>query len=997
MSRSLCPARLRAFFTALTVLFAWLALESPARAQGSDTCAAPPLLTTAGDTGTTAGATNDTTTVDLDCNEIYTSVAGPDVFYELVVGTGNSFTITVTPTAPYDTSIYLTAPMCGVGADCESGWGADDFGPGVPETLTLSGLTPGIYFLGIDSFYGAGDPDNRESGSYAVAITGNLGMNPTSTSAQAVPPSSVYGQSVSFMATVSGFIGTAVGSVAFAIDGGPASVVPVDPSGNAVLSTSTLPPGGHTVSVAYLGSPPYSASSTVVTENVGQAATTTSLISSGSPSMLGAPVTFTASVAVNAPGAGLPTGTVTFTIDGTPQTPVPVDGSGDAAFMTSALTSGAHAIVATYSGDLNFTGSVSATLTQGVTAAPTTTTVVAAPEPTVYGQAVTFTATVSGGPTPTGNVSFSLDGGPGASVMLTGGQATFATSTLAPGSHTMAVVYGGDPAHAASSGSTMHVVAEASTVASLMISPTPAAIALQLVTLTATVAAIAPGAGTPSGIVSFSDGGTVFGSATLVNGVATLPCAFDAGTHSISAAYAGDMFFLGSMTAAQNEIVDKAGTTTVVATSANPSPFGAQLVLTASVSVNPPANGTPTGTVTFMSGTTTLGTGMLDTNGHAVFSTSALAAGAYSITATYGGDGDRSASTSAPQSEQITSEGVAVVLTSSANPAALGATLTFTATVSVQGGGGTPTGSVTFADGPTMLGTGTLAGGVATYATSALVGGPHTITASYGGDGTYPGGAVASLVENISPAATTTALTAMPNPASFGSPITLTATVSSTGSGTPTGTVGFADGMSSLGTVPLTGNMASLVIPSLSVGTHPIHAAYAGDSNFGSSVSVVVMEQVTTSTGDAGASDSGTQSETDGAAADGTIAEDGGSDAGATDSSAAEGDAIAQDAMANGDAATDGSAAEDGGSEDGSTMSEGDGGGTTKGKGGCGCRTVGGPGPSGNALALTGFAAVVGAFGTRRRSRRRAAHRLGSRAGAKKASGVPPEPRTKPL
>jgi len=974
MIRPLWLARLRAFFAALTLLVAWLAFEAPAHAQGGDTCAAPPLLTTAGDTGTTLGATNDTSTVSLACNGVYTSVVGPDVFYELVVGAGNNFTITVTPTYPYDTSIYLMAPMCGVGADCETGWGADDFGPGDAETLSLIALPPGAYYLGIDSFYGVGDPGNRESGAYSVAVSGSLGLTPTTTSVQAIPSPSVYGESVSIIATVSASAGTPAGTVTFSIDGGPAIGVALDPTGHATFPTSALGEGMHTVLANYLGSAVYLASSGTTMTGVTQATTTTTLMSSGSPSMLGTSVTFTSNVSVNAPGVGTPTGTVTFTIDGTPQTPVGLDPSSNAAFSTSALPAGPHTIVTAYAGDGNFTGSTSTSIMQVVMSAATTTTVAAAPEPTVYGQSVTFTATVSGGTTPTGSVSFSLDGGPGAPVMLTGGQATFTTSTLAPGTHTMAVAYGGDGAHAASSGSTMHVVVQASTVTTLTITPS---IALQVITLTATVAPTAPGAGTPSGVVTFSDGGTVFGSATLMNGVATLPCAFDAGLQSISAAYGGDTFFLGSMAAAQSETVPKADTTTALTTSATPSPVGALVVLTASVSVNAPALGTPTGTVTFTSGTTTLGTGTLDGSGHAVLSTSTLAAGTYSITATYGGDGDRTASTSAPLSEVISNEGVAVVLTSSANPAALGASVTFTATVSVQGGAGTPTGSVSFTDGANMLGTGTLAGGVATFATSALTGGPHTITATYGGDGTYMGGALASLVETITQAATTTALTAMPNPASFGSAITLTATVSSTGTGTPTGTVGFVDGTSSLGTATLTGGSASLVIPSLSIGIHPIQAAYSGDSSFGSSVSAPVTEQVI-SEDDAGTSDSGTPSESDGAAADGTIeaaAGDGGasgSDARTPDGS--ESDAIALgDAMGHSDATTnDGSVSEGGETEDGSTMTEGDGGGTTKGKGSCGCRTVGGPNPGGSFLAIMGFAAVVSAFGARRRSREHA-------------------------
>jgi hypothetical protein len=75
-------------------------------------------------------------------------------------------------------------------------------------------------------------------------------------------------------------------------------------------------------------------------------------------------------------------------------------------------------------------------------------------------------------------------------------------------------------------------------------------------------------------------------------------------------------------------------------------------------------------------------------------------------------------------------------LTSSANPSLVGQAVTFTATVKVIGGGGTPTGTVTFKDGTATLGTGTLNGsGQATFTTSSLALGTHPITAVYGGDG----------------------------------------------------------------------------------------------------------------------------------------------------------------------------------------------------------------------------------------------------------------------
>src|SRR5207244_607253 len=85
-----------------------------------------------------------------------------------------------------------------------------------------------------------------------------------------------------------------------------------------------------------------------------------------------------------------------------------LDSSGVATFTTATLTLGSHAITATYGGDTNFTGS-DGTTTQTVLAG-TATVVTSAPNPSVFGQPVTFTATVTAVPpgtgTPTGTVTF---------------------------------------------------------------------------------------------------------------------------------------------------------------------------------------------------------------------------------------------------------------------------------------------------------------------------------------------------------------------------------------------------------------------------------------------------------------------------------------------------------------------------------------------------------------------------------------------------------------
>ena len=95
--------------------------------------------------------------------------------------------------------------------------------------------------------------------------------------------------------------------------------------------------------------------------------------------------------------------------------------------------------------------------------------------------------------------------------------------------------------------------------------------------------------------------------------------------------------------------------------------------------------------------------------------------------------------TNATQSVAVSGTGgkasPSVTLDSSANPAFVSSTVTLTATVSSSSG--SPTGSVDFYDGATLLGSGTLASGTATYVPSNLVPGTHSITVVYSGDSNY--------------------------------------------------------------------------------------------------------------------------------------------------------------------------------------------------------------------------------------------------------------------
>uniref|UniRef100_UPI0005275494 Ig-like domain-containing protein n=1 Tax=Streptomyces novaecaesareae TaxID=68244 RepID=UPI0005275494 len=159
--------------------------------------------------------------------------------------------------------------------------------------------------------------------------------------------------------------------------------------------------------------------------------------------------------------------------------------------------------------------------------------------------------------------------------------------------------------------------------------------------------------------------------------------------------------------------------------------------------------GTPTGTVSFFDGIVLVGTATLDAGGTATFTTSDLGVGIHALTAVYSGDSAFNGSTS-PASVF-------------GQPKVLTATVTATAP-----GAGTPTGTVSFFDGVTLLGTGTVVAGVATFTTSGLGVGIHALTAVYSGDTSFNGSTSPIDPQTVTTADTTTALTSAPDPSVFG-------------------------------------------------------------------------------------------------------------------------------------------------------------------------------------------------------------------------------------
>jgi len=149
--------------------------------------------------------------------------------------------------------------------------------------------------------------------------------------------------------------------------------------------------------------------------------------------------------------------------------------------------------------------------------------------------------------TPTGTVVFDDGQTPFEILSLANGSASFNTGALSVGTHNITVSYGGDANFAASTSTILtQVVNQASTNTTLVGAPNPANLG-QMVTLTATVAPVSPGAGNPTGTVTFKEGAATLGTGTVSSGVATLNIStLSAGSHTIIASYAGDINFTAS-------------------------------------------------------------------------------------------------------------------------------------------------------------------------------------------------------------------------------------------------------------------------------------------------------------------------------------------------------------------------------------------------------------------------------------------------------------------
>ena len=714
---------------------------------------------------------------------------------------------------------------------------------------------------------------------------------------------------------------TPTGSVQFSIDGATVGNSIALNNGSATFTTSALFVGSHSVTAAFTSDTgQFNPSSGTLTgsQMVNPAATTITVAPSTQTSMYGQSLTFTATVSPLSSGLPTPTGTVQFEIDGSVfGTAVTlVNGSATSGAIDS-LGAGTHTITVVYSGDTNFTTSTSTNLTQTVNPAPLTVTANDATK--IYGQPdPAFTASYSG---------FVLGQDPSA----LGGTLSLSTPATAA-SHVQA---GGYPITPGGLTSTNYAITFVN--GTLTITPAP-------LTITADDQSMVYGASLPDLTASYSgfvNGDTSANLATPVTLSTAATPSSPVGTYTIQASGAASADYLitfddGTLT------INQASTTTALVSSANPSIFGQSLTFTATVGAVAPSSGTPTGSVTFMDGSTSLGTITLS-SGVATFSTTSLGVATHSITAVYSGDSNFVTSSSSTtetvnQASTTTSlrqprrrprlrparhahgdhrggraggghaDGLCAVLRRHDLPGhrqpqrqyrdshddhAAGrdrlAHRPVPGRPQLHGqhverrlghdqplrhchdhdphllhqsfglrpvghlhrhgnaliGSGTPTGSVTFYAGSTPLGTATLSGKKASLKTTSVPVGSQAITAVYSGDTTYAPSTSAVLTQTVNLDSTTTKVTSSANPSVYGQSVTLTATVkaASPGSGTPTGTVTFYDGTTNLGSGTLSGGQP-LFRHVLVIGSHSITAAYSGDTNFTASTSTALTQTV---------------------------------------------------------------------------------------------------------------------------------------------------------
>ena len=396
---------------------------------------------------------------------------------------------------------------------------------------------------------------------------------------------------------------------------------------------------------------------------------------------------------------------------------------------------------------------------RGIQSCSTIETLFASPNPSTYGQTVTFTVQLTSSfGVPTGDVQFS-EGGTvlGTEAISSAGVSTFSTSQLSVGSHRITATYQPTGIYAPLNVTITQVVNGSSTTTALNCPATSI-----YVTQPAQLAVVVTSSGgTPTGSITLTDNGATLTTQALAGGAANLTyTGSTAGVHTLIATYVPTGAFAGS-SASCSETVTALPSTSVLSVTPTSSAYGSPVKLTATVSPgNALGTTTPSGTVTFYNGGSSVGTATL-ANGVASLTLSTLPGGNDSLTCTYSGSSVYAASSCNTVPVLVSAAPTTTSLTITPNPAYATQAVTMVATVAAQGTSVQPTsGSITFYDGTTSLGTQPVgASGAATLTISTLAVGTHPISATFQpANSTFAASTSSGVNEVIRPSGFTIAL-----------------------------------------------------------------------------------------------------------------------------------------------------------------------------------------------------------------------------------------------
>jgi sugar lactone lactonase YvrE len=521
----------------------------------------------------------------------------------------------------------------------------------------------------------------------------------------------------------------------------------IEPAISCYLATNFVPtsPGAtRTATVSLPSQGPSTNTLTLTGTSSGTAASTASNLKLSISSPTGS-VYPTQSIVVAASAAAAATGTVTLYVDGSAKAVAELSGGAALFTLSSGLSAGTHTLTATYAGNATYAPveTPSASLSLTVAKASPAVSISATATQVALDQAAQFTVTVataSGLAAPTGTVYFYDGSTTLGSATLSSGSASFSTTSLASGTHTITATYNGDSLYNSASSSNAATVTVANYVQTslqLLLSPSAPEGGYsygQTVVATATVAALA-GSDVPDGVVTFTLDGNAQ-SVALSGGVASYSFTITLGSHQLIASYAGNTNFAGGQKSTSFAV--KATTQTTLQASSTAVQAGVSITLAATVSSTV---ATPAGTVSFYNGVTLLGAVTLS-SGSASLALSSLPAGSDSLTAVYAGNDNYTASTSSTTTVAVSINTTSLSISSSPLIVYSGTSLNVIVTTNYTAPTGFskgPSGKTTlYVDGVAYGSLDVSASGNSEFdGVTGIAAGVHQLTASYVGDNYY--------------------------------------------------------------------------------------------------------------------------------------------------------------------------------------------------------------------------------------------------------------------